>query len=196
MSFIFLISEKSQIIVASLLNNIFSSKFFSCRVKALSHIILFACFKVSLNSQAILKNLRNSQWSYFSDFISVILNLSNLLILSHSTLMNSQIKSSELFSCMLSLLWHDLSSHADELNSDQIFMSFALQVCSNNIITFVHVACYRSSKIIERSFNLSFSFLLRFWWMFQSFSSALNQQSSSLHFSSQICSRQSTHLLI
>ncbi len=60
-SFIFLISEKSQIIVASLLNNIFSSKFFSCRVKASLHIILFACFEVSLNSRAILKNLRNSQ---------------------------------------------------------------------------------------------------------------------------------------
>ncbi len=75
MSFIFFISEKFQIIVTSLLNNIFSSKFFSCRVKASSHIILFACFEVSLNSQAILKNLRNSQWSYFSDFISVIFNL-------------------------------------------------------------------------------------------------------------------------
>ena len=75
MSFIFLISEKSQIIVASLLNNIFSSKFFSCRVKASLHIILFAHFKVSLNSRTILKNLRNSQWSYFSDFISIIFNL-------------------------------------------------------------------------------------------------------------------------
>ncbi len=75
MSFTFFISEKFQIIVASLLNNIFSSKFFSCRVKASLHIILFACFKVSLNFQAILKNLRNSQWLYFSDFISVIFNL-------------------------------------------------------------------------------------------------------------------------
>ena len=75
MSFIFLISEKFQIIVASLLNNIFNSKFFSCRVKASSYIILFACFKVNLNSWAILKNSRNSQWSYFSDFISVIFNL-------------------------------------------------------------------------------------------------------------------------
>ncbi len=74
-SFIFLISEKFQIIIASLLNNIFSSKFFSCRVKASSHIILFARFEVSLNFQAILKNLRRSQWSYFSDFIFVIFNL-------------------------------------------------------------------------------------------------------------------------
>ncbi len=64
MSFIFLIFEKFQIIVAFLLNNIFSSKFFSCRVKASLHIILFARFEVSLNSQAILKNLKNSQWSY------------------------------------------------------------------------------------------------------------------------------------
>ncbi len=75
MSFIFFISEKFQIIVTSLLNNIFSSKFFSCRVKASSHIILFARFEVNLNSRAILKNLKNSQWSYFSDFISVIFNL-------------------------------------------------------------------------------------------------------------------------
>ncbi len=75
MSFTFPISEKSQIIVASLLNNIFSSKFFSCRVRASSHIILFARFEVSLNSRAILKNLKNSQWSYFSYFISVIFNL-------------------------------------------------------------------------------------------------------------------------
>ncbi len=75
MSFIFLISEKFQIIVASLLNNIFSSKFFSCKVKASLHIILFARFKVNLNSWTILKNLRNSQWLYFSDFISVIFNL-------------------------------------------------------------------------------------------------------------------------
>ncbi len=75
MSFIFLISEKSQIIVAFLLNNIFSSKFFSCRVKASSHIILFARFEVSLNSRAILQNFRNSQWLYFSDFIFVIFNL-------------------------------------------------------------------------------------------------------------------------
>ncbi len=74
-SFIFFISKKFQIIIASLLNNIFSSKFFSCRVKASSHIILFARFEVSLNFQAILKNLRNSQWSYFSDFIFVIFNL-------------------------------------------------------------------------------------------------------------------------
>ncbi len=75
MSFIFLIFEKFQIIVAFLLNNIFSSKFFSCKVKALLHIILFTRFEVNLNSQAILKNLRNSQWLYFSDFISVIFNL-------------------------------------------------------------------------------------------------------------------------
>ncbi len=75
MSLIFFISEKFQIIITSLLNNIFSSKFFFCKVKALSHIILFARFKVSLNSWAILKNLRNSQWLYFSDFISVIFNL-------------------------------------------------------------------------------------------------------------------------
>jgi len=75
MFFTFLIFEKFQIIVASLLNNIFSSKFFFCRVKASSHIILFACFKVNLNFRAILKNLKNSQWSYFSDFISVIFNL-------------------------------------------------------------------------------------------------------------------------
>ena len=75
MSFIFLISEKFQIIITSLLNNIFNSKFFSCRVKASLHIIFFTHFKVSLNSQAILKNLKNSQWLYFSDFISVIFNL-------------------------------------------------------------------------------------------------------------------------
>ncbi len=75
MSFIFLIFEKFQIIVTFLLNNIFSSKFFFCKVKASLHIIFFICVEVNLNSWTILKNLRNNQWLYFSDFISVIFNL-------------------------------------------------------------------------------------------------------------------------
>ncbi len=61
MFFIFLIFEKFQIIVTSMLNNIFNSKFFFYKVKASLHIILFTRFEVSLNFQAILKNLKNSQ---------------------------------------------------------------------------------------------------------------------------------------
>ncbi len=135
-------------------------------------------------------------YSIWSESVRFVFSLSNLLILSCLTLMNLQIESSELFSCMLSLLWHDLSSHADKLNSGQIFMLFASQVCLNDIITSVHVACYCSSKIIEQSFDLSFSFLLQFRWTSQSFSSALNQQSSNLHFSLQIHFQQSIYLLI
>jgi len=99
-------------------------------------------------------------YSIWSESIRFVFSLSNLLILSHLTLMNLQIKSSELFSCMQSLLWHDLSSYADELDSNQIFMSFTLQVCSNDIIIFMCITCYYLSKIIEWSFDLSFSFLL------------------------------------
>lgn len=109
MSFIFLIFEKFQIIVASLLNNIFSSKFFSCRVKASLHIILFARFKVSLNSRAILKNLKNSQWLYFSDFISVIFNLIWVIKIYFQFVKSSDI---ELF-------------NSDEF-TDQIFWAFLL----------------------------------------------------------------------
>jgi len=124
MSFIFLIFEKFQIIVAFLLNNIFSSKFFSCKVKALLHIILFTRFEVNLNSQAILNNLRNSQWLYFSDFISVIFNLIWV-----NKICFQFVKSS------------DIESFDSDKFTDQIFWTFLLYAVAT--LTWSIFSCWR-----------------------------------------------------
>ncbi len=165
MSFIFFISEKSQIIVASLLNNIFSSKFFSCKVKASLHIILFARFEVSLNSRAILKNLRNSQWLYFSDFISVIFNLIWVNKICFQFVKSSDIKSFNSDEFTDWIFWAFLL-YAVATLTWSIFSCWRIELRSN-----LHVICIAS--LFEQHHNICVHRMLSFeqnrWTKLQSF---------------------------
>ncbi len=154
MSFIFLISEKSQIIVTFLLNNIFSSKFFSCKVKASLHIILFAHFKVSLNSQAILKNLKNSQWSYFSDFISVIFNLIWVNKICFQFVKSSDIESFNFDEFTDQIFWAFLL-YAVATLTWSIFLCWWIELRSN-----LHVICIAS--LFEQHHNICAYCMLSF----------------------------------
>jgi len=179
MSFIFLIFEKSQIIVTSLLNNIFSSKFFSCRVKASSHIILFARFKVSLNSQAILKNLKNSQWLYFSDFISVIFNLIQVSKIYFQFVKSSDIESFNSDEFTDWIFWAFLLYAVTTLTWS-IFSCWWIELRSN-----LHVICIAS--LFEQHHNICACCMLLFkqnhWtklWSFFFFSSSILMNISEL----------------
>ncbi len=154
MSFIFLIFEKSQIIVASLLNNIFSSKFFSCKVKASLHIILFARFEVSLNSRAILKNLRNSQWSYFSDFISVIFNLIWVSKICFQFIKSSDIESFDSDEFTDWIFWAFLL-YAVATLTWSIFLCWRIKLRSN-----LHVI--RIASLFEQHHNICACYMLSF----------------------------------
>ncbi len=131
------------------------------------------------NSQAILKNLRNSQWLYFSDFISVIFNLIWVSKIYFQFVKSSDIESFNFDEFINWIFWTFLL-YAVATLTWFIFSCWWIELKSN-----LHVICIES--LFERHHNICARCMLLFeqnhWmklWSFFFFSSLISMNISEL----------------